>query len=298
MFGKIQSRIESNSKLLAYLLVAPTLIVVFAILVYPLMYSLAISFSSVTLRDMTFNFIGLKNYIEAFTDPKLGHSFILTLQYLIGTLSAKLVIGMGGALILKEKFIGRGLARSLIIIPWATPLIVSGLIWKWIFNSKVGLLNFILFKLGIIDNYKAWLSQDNFALWGVSIADIWQGTPFFIIILLAGLQTIPDDIYEAADIDGAGSFRKFFSITLPMVKFQLIISIILGTIAAVNQFDLFFIMTKGGPADVTTTAIYYNYQTAFKYWNSSYASTISYLILVFSAIIALAYAKVVRSDEN
>lgn len=299
MDSKIKhSRIEANPKLLAYLLILPTLIAVFAILIYPLAYSFMISFSSVTLRDLTYNFVGLKNYIKAFTDSRLGFALILTLQYVTVTLAFKLTLGMGGALILKENFGGRSLARSLVIIPWATPPIVAGLIWKWMFNSKVGILNFLLFRSGIISNYIPWLSSRNFALWGVSLADIWQGTPFFIIIILAGLQTIPDDLYEAADIDGAGSFRKFISITLPMVKFPIMVSIILGTIAAINQFDLFYIMTKGGPSNYTTVATFYDWQNAFKFYKLNYASAISYLILIVAAMISLAYARMIKRGED
>lgn len=299
MDSKIKySRIEANPKLLAYLLILPTLIAVFAILIYPLAYSFMISFSSVTLRDLTYNFVGLKNYIKAFTDSRLGFALILTLQYVTVTLVFKLILGMGGALILKENFGGRSLARSLVIIPWATPPIVAGLIWKWMFNSKVGILNFLLFRSGIISNYIPWLSSRNFALWGVSLADIWQGTPFFIIIILAGLQTIPDDLYEAADIDGAGSFRKFISITLPMVKFPIMVSIILGTIAAINQFDLFYIMTKGGPSNYTTVATFYDWQNAFKFYKLNYASAISYLILIVAAMISLAYARMIKRGED
>ncbi|MBM3708357.1 MAG: sugar ABC transporter permease [Actinobacteria bacterium] len=290
--------LESNPKKLAFFLILPTLIAVFAILIYPILYSLTISFTSATLRDMSFNFIGLQNYFSALRDQKLGNAFILTIEYSAVTVFFKLLLGMSLALILNEKFIGRGLTRSLIIIPWAVPYIVTGIMWRWIFDSNIGIFNFILNKIGIINEYIAWLASRSFALSTIIIADVWQGTPFFIIILLAGLQTIPEDLYEAALVDGAGSFRKFVHITLPMIKFQIFIVIILGAIFAINQFDLFYIMTKGGPADSTSVATYYDYKIAFRYYKISYASAVSYLILLLTAIITIVYSRILQRSEK
>lgn len=151
---------------------------VFVILIYPILYSLTISFTSATLSDMSFNFTGLQNYFNAFKDQVLGNAFILTIEYTLLTVFFKLLLGISLALILSEKFIGRGLSRSLIIIPWAVPFIVTGIIWRWIFDSNIGIFNFILNKLGIIDHYIAWLASSGFALFSIVTADVWQGTPF------------------------------------------------------------------------------------------------------------------------
>ena len=150
---KISFNLEASPKKLAIVLILPTLIAVFAILIYPLIYSLVVSFSSATLRNMTINFVGLQNYIKAFKDQRLANAFSLTIKYASCTIVLKLFLGMSQALLLNEKFIGRGLCRSLIIIPWAVPFIVTGVMWRWIFDSNIGVLNFILNKLGIIDKY-------------------------------------------------------------------------------------------------------------------------------------------------
>ena len=304
MIGKKESRfrqffnIEESESKLAFLLILPTLIAVLGILIYPLVYSFVLSFTNASLIISDLNFVGFQNYIKAFKDPILSNSFLVTLRYVILTVFIKLVLGIAISLALKEKFIGRGLARAMMIIPWATPFVVSGTIWRWMLNPNVGVINLILKKMGVISASINWLSNRNLALPSVVLADVWQGTPFFIIILLAGLQTIPEDLYEAAVVDGAGSFRKLISITLPLIKFPILIVTILGTIFAINQFDLFYIMTRGGPANYTRVATLYDWQTVFKSFNSSYASAISYLILGLSLIITIIYIRILVKGER
>jgi multiple sugar transport system permease protein len=198
---------------------------------------------------------------------------------------------------LKERFIGRSITRALIIIPWATPFVVVGLMWKWMLHSKVGVINFLLERVGIIQEYIPFLSERTFAMPFVILADVWQGTPFFVIIILAGLQTIPDDLYEAANMDGSGGIKSFFYITLPLVKFPMFIATILGTILAINAFDLFFVLTKGGPSNVTTNATLFDWNNAFKFYHLSYASAISYVILLISMIITIGYVTILRRSE-
>ncbi|TET52386.1 MAG: sugar ABC transporter permease, partial [Actinomycetota bacterium] len=225
------------------------------------------------------------------------NSVQVSAKFVFFTVLIKLVLGTLVAIMLKEKFIGRSITRALIIIPWATPFVVVGLMWKWMLHSKVGVINFILERLGIIQDYIPFLSQRTFAMPFVITADVWQGTPFFVIIILAGLQTIPEDLYEAAHMDGAGGIRAFFSITIPLIKFPLFISTILGTIFAINAFDLFFVLTKGGPGNVTTNATLFDWNNAFKFYHLSYASAISYVILMISMLITIGYVIAMRRNE-
>ncbi len=303
-FAKVKSSIKkffdferSNARLVA-VLITPTLLLVIGVVAFPLMYSFVMSFGDVEFADIKdYDFVGFSQYIKAFTDSGFINSIKISAKFVFFTVLIKLILGTLVAVMLKEKFIGRSIARALIIIPWATPFVVVGLMWKWMLHSKVGVINFILEKLGIIQEYIPFLSEKTFAMPCVILADVWQGTPFFIIIILAGLQTIPDDLYEAAYMDGAGGTRAFFSITLPLIRFPLFISTILGTIFAINAFDLFFVLTKGGPGNVTTNATLFDWNNAFKFYHLSYASAISYVILLLSMLVTIGYVVIMRRHE-
>lgn len=290
---------EKSQGKLAAILIIPTFIAVFVFLIYPIIYSLVISFTDARLSTLgTYSFVGLVNYLKAFKDTDVFDGLLVSLKFVSATVILKLVLGTLIAVILKESFFGRSFVRSLIILPWATPYVVTGIIWKWMLNDKVGLFNYLLKKTGIIDSYISFLSSKTFALPSIIIADVWQGTPFFIIVILAGLQTIPDELYEAANMDGAGGIKSFFHITLPMVKLPIYITTVLGTLFSINSFDLFFVLTKGGPGNITTNITLYNWNTAFKFFNISYAATISYLILFIALIITLIYFYLIRKGSE
>lgn len=221
----------------------------------------------------------------------------MTIKFVFFSTLLKIILGIGIALMLKEKFIGRGFVRGIMIIPWAIPSIVVGVIFRWLLNPRYGAVNRLLNMAGIQTTDLNWLSDFKWALPAVIAADVWQNIPLFIIIILAGLQVIPDDLYEAADIDGAGSIKKFWNITLPMIKYPLLIVTILGTIFTVNAFDLFWIMTRGGPADVTRAATLYTWQIAMKNYNTSYGSAVSYLIMLLSIIIVFVYLRILGKRQ-
>ena len=289
---------ERSDAKLAAVLIAPTILLVLGVVAYPLIYSFVMSFGDVEFANIKdYDFVGMSQYIKTFTDPEFIDSIQVSAKFVFFTVLIKLVLGTLIALMLKEAFIGRSIARALIIVPWATPFVVVGLMWKWMLHSKVGVINFFLERLGIIQDYIPFLSSRTFAMPCVILADVWQGTPFFVIIILAGLQTISDDLYEAAYMDGASGITAFFSITLPLVKFPLFISAILGTIFAINSFDLFFVLTKGGPGNITTNATLFGWNNAFKFYHLSYASAISYVILMFSMLIAIGYVMLMRKNQ-
>jgi len=288
---------RNNAKLVA-VLVTPTLLLVVGVVAYPLIYSFVMSFGDVEFANIKdYDFVGFSQYIKVFTDSDFISSIQVSAKFVFFTVLIELILGTLVALMLKERFIGRSITRALIIIPWATPFVVVGLMWKWMLHSKVGVINYILEKLGIIQEYIPFLSEKTFAMPFVILADVWQGTPFFVIIILAGLQTIPEDLYEASNMDGAGGIRSFFFITLPLIKFPMFISTILGTILAINAFDLFFVLTKGGPGNITTNATLFDWNNAFKFYHLSYASAISYVILMIAMLITIGYVIVMRRNE-
>lgn len=289
---------EKSDAKLAAALIAPTFILVLGVVAYPLIYSFVMSFGDVEFANIKdYNFVGFSQYKKVFTDPNFINAVKVSGKFIFATVFIKLILGTLVAVMLKESFMGRSLSRALIIIPWATPFVVVGLMWKWMLHSKVGVINFLLFKLGIIDAYIPFLSTKTFAMPFVVTADVWQGTPFFIIVILAGLQTIPDDLYEAAKMDGAGRIKSFFKITLPLIRFPLYISTILGTIFAINSFDLFFVLTKGGPGNITTNATLFNWNNAFKFYHLSFASAISYVILLFSMVLTIGYVTLMKKEK-
>lgn len=295
---KIFFDFERSDAKLAAVLIAPTLLLVIGVVAYPLLYSLIMSFGDVEFANIKdYNFIGFSQYVKTFTDPEFINSVQVSAKFIFATVFVKLVLGTLIAVMLKETFISRSLTRSLIIIPWATPFVVAGLMWKWMLHSKVGVINFLLERLGIIKEYIPFLSTKTFAMPFVITADVWQGTPFFVIIILAGLQTIPEELYEAARMDGASGIKSFFSITLPLVRYPLFISTILGTIFAINSFDLFFVLTKGGPGNITTNATLFAWNNAFKFYHLSYASAISYVILMFAILVTIAYVVLMRKRD-
>ncbi len=289
---------ERSDAKLAAVLITPTLLLVIGVVAFPLIYSFVMSFGDVEFANIKdYDFVGISQYIKTFTDPEFINAIQVSAKFVFFTVLVKLVLGTLIAVMLKEKFIGRSIARALIIIPWATPFVVVGLMWKWMLHSKVGVINFLLERLGIIQDYIPFLSTRTFAMPFVITADVWQGTPFFVIIILAGLQTIPDDLYEAAHMDGASGIKAFFSITLPLIRFPLFISTILGTIFAINSFDLFFVLTKGGPGKITTNATLFAWNNAFKFYHLSYASAISYVILMFSMLVTIEYVVIMRKIQ-
>jgi multiple sugar transport system permease protein len=289
---------ERSDAKLAAVLIAPTFLLVIGVVAYPLIYSFVMSFGDVEFANIKdYNFVGFSQFVKTFSDPEFVNSVQVSARFVFFTVLVKLLLGTMIAVMLKEQFIGRSLARAFIIIPWATPFVVVGLMWKWMLHSKVGVINFLLERLGIIEEYIPFLSDRAFAMPFVITADVWQGTPFFVIIILAGLQTIPDELYEAAHMDGAGGIKAFFRITLPLIRFPMFISTILGTIFAINSFDLFFVLTKGGPGNITTNMTLFDWNNAFKFFHLSYASAISYVILSFSMLLTIGYVFLMRKNQ-
>ena len=278
-----------------YLFIFPAFILIFTVVIYPLLYSFYISLNNI--QGKTTIFVGLSNYIDILGSEYFWHSTGRTIYFTIISVGLELILGILVAILLNENFFGRGFVRSLVILPWALPTVVNGVLWAWIFDTNYGALNGLLKQLHIIDTYKSWLGTSFSAMNSVIFADVWKNFPMMALILLAALQTINQGYYEAAKIDGANVFQRFFNITLPMLKPAILVALVIRTMEAFKVFDIIYIMTKGGPANGTQVISYYAYVTSFQYVKFGYGAALSYLVSIVILFLALIYIKFLYTEE-
>jgi ABC-type sugar transport system permease subunit len=277
------------------LLIAPSTLTIFGVLLFPILFAFYMSLNKISFKGAhtIYTFTGLKNYVDLFTlDPWFAKSFMTTLLFVFLTVAAEIVIGIGVALVLNKKFIGRGFVRGLIILPWAMPTIVNAVMWKWILNADYGAANGLLLNMGIISEGVNWLGTPTMAFISVLIANIWKETPYVVLLTIAALSTISDDLYEAASIDGAGGWKSFWKITLPLIKPVILILTITKTIWAFQTFDLIAIMTSGGPENATNLLSYYIHRVAFKMNRFGSAASMSYSLSLICFMLTFVYIKV------
>ena len=258
----MNSRGKKNTRF-AYAVDSPLVIYLAAVLIYPLLWGLYISFTSKTIGGPA-NFTGLKNYQKLLGDPEYRRSIMNTVVFTALSIAFKTFFGMLMALALNQKFKGRNLVRALLMIPWTLPNIVVVYNWRWIFNPSGGIANHILKSLHLIDKDLVWFGTAGLAMLTVVVANVWRGTPFFGVSILAKLQTIPEDYYEAAELDGAGIMQKFRYITFPEVKDVTLLSMLMSTIWTINEFETIWLMTGGGPNGATEVMNVYSYKTAMR----------------------------------
>ncbi len=294
MRQSFSGRLEHNEGLFAFLLVLPATLIVLALYVYPLTYSFVISFFRSDIRYPGDEFRGLKNYIEIFQEPELLISFWRTLVFTAVSVGLEMVAGIAIAVAFNHRFRGRPLARSLILIPWAIPPVVSGIIWNWLVHAKIGLLNYLLTQLGVIARYKPWLADPAWAMNFIILADAWKWTPLVVLLVLAGLQAIPDELYEAARIDGAGGLSIFFRVTLPLISWPVLVTLILRTVEAIRVFDIIYVMTRGGPANATKLTTFYVWEIAFKHHRMGFGAALAYLITLLIVVLAALYYRLIN----
>src|SRR5919109_933096 len=265
-----------SSHRLAFSFLLPSLVFISLFAVYPILESFRLSFYRLilTLPWLGQKMVGWENYADLWTDPVAIQSFRTTLIFVGVTIPLELLFGLGVALVMNEAFRGRGLLRAVVLIPWAIPTVVSSQMWRFIFNDRYGLANFVLFG-GDASRYIAPLADFDLALVAIIAAEIWKTTPFAALILLAGLQGIPDDLYEAASVDGASAWQKFRHVTLPLLRPALLLALLFRTIDSLRVFDLVFVMTQGGPADTTNVLQFYGYKKTFAEGMVGYGSAIA-----------------------
>lgn len=276
----------------AFLLNAPAVAVILLLVGYPITYSFYLSLHRWNLkRPGVFSFIWFGNYLHILNTAEFWSALWVTVIFAFFSVSGILVLGTGIALILNEEFWGRGLVRSLVLIPWAIPPVVNGLMWQWILNSKAGILNGLLVALGVIHEYRAWFLDSATAIFMLVVAHVWNNLPFAVIVLLAALQTIPAELYDAAQVDRARMWQRFRHVTLPWLIHPILIIMILQTMTAFRVFDLVYVLTGGGPGDSTTVIALLTFRTAFDYLDVGRGNAYAYIIALITLSLAAIYFK-------
>jgi ABC-type sugar transport system permease subunit len=278
-------------------LIAPSLVLILGIVVYPLAYSLWISVHQMNLTnpDVT-PYVGLDNYSRWLTSEPFWQSVGATTYFTVVSVVLTIVLGLLVALVLNQRFVGRRVVRALMLIPWALPSVVTGVIWLWIYNGNYGALNGLLLQLGLIRSYQTWLGDPTTALYAVVATKVWKELPFVALLLLATLQTIPSEVHEAGRVDGAGTLGTFFRITLPLLRPGLLVVAILETMWAFRVFDIVYVLTSGGPADATMVVAYLTYLETFKFLRFGSGAALAYVITLFIVLISFVYVRVLRSE--
>lgn len=242
------------------------------------------------------NFIGFKNYSNAIKDARVRTALLNTLIFTLFSVALELVLGIMLAMIMNKAMFGRGLIRALSLIPWAIPTAVSALIWLYLYNGNSGIISLIFSKIGLISKPTDLLLTSTAAMGAVIIADVWKTTPYMALLILAGLQTIPNSVYEASAVDGAHKLQQFFKITLPMLKSSILVALLFRTLDAFRVFDLIYVLTGGGPGGSTESISIYAYKAMFAQTKFGYGSALTIIIALCVAVICYFYIKVLNID--
>lgn len=289
-----RTALQRKQTQLAWLLLLPTIVVIILVAAYPLARTFYDSFTNATFGQATTQFIGWTNYYNLWHDPAFWDSVKETLKFTVITVVFEFVLGMGIALVVNSSFKGRGALRAAMLVPWAIITVVNAQMWKLMYNDTYGVFNDILIKLHIISQPQAFLVD--YALPSVAAIDIWKTTPFVALLLLAGLQVIPGDLYEAADVDGANKIQQFISITLPLLRPAILVTLIFRTMDALRVFDVFYVMFGARP-DTQTMAIYAQ-QYIVNFGNVGYGAAISVAIFIILAIVIVIYIRAFPLEQS
>jgi ABC-type sugar transport system permease subunit len=280
-----------EDRILGIALLLPALIIIAAVTIYPLVRSLWISLHAwnLTRPKEGHPFVGLANYNYILHDPTFWQSLRITIIFVVAAVILEIILAIGIALLLNREFRGRTFVRMLCLLPWAVPSVVNGIMWKWILNPSYGALNGLLYSLHLIDQYIIWLGSPGLALASVVWADIWKEVPFIMLLILAALQTIPKELYEAARVDGANPIQSFFNITLPLIQPVLFVAVALRTIWALKSFDLIYTLTAGGPSNSTSVLGYYTYLKTFVSLQLGRGAAVAFLMTFIVLILVIIY---------
>lgn len=284
--------LTAREKIFAAGMIMPGFLFVSVFAFYPILYSVYLSLHKIILGLPSLGqpFVWLENYRSLLSDRVALHALRNTFLFVFLSTFFEILFGLLIALIINRHFRGRGVVRAAVLVPWAIPTVVSSQMWRFIFNDKYGLINYMLYGADL-SRYKAWLADPVFAFAAIVVADVWKTSSFAGLLILAGLQIIPDELYEAARIDGANAWQQFRKITLPLIKPALLIALLFRTMDAFRVFDLVYVMTQGGPADSTNVLQFYGYKKIFAEGLMGYGSTISVLVFFITLIIAVFYIR-------
>ncbi|MHB8294150.1 MAG: carbohydrate ABC transporter permease [Acidimicrobiales bacterium] len=286
-----------SERRLGYILIAPSVIALLAVTAFPLGYNVWNSLNRVELANPTATgFVGLHNFVTVLTTGGFVPGMVRTFVYTAVSVVLEMIIGLALALTLDKAFKGRGIVRAAILIPWAVPTVVSAMLWKTMFDPSSGFVDYLLGLLHLPGAHATWLAGTYTAWTAVLIADAWKNTPFIAILLLAGLQVIPRDIYEAARVDGSSTWQSFVRLTLPLLKPAILVALVFRTLSAFFIFDVIYIMTGGGPGSSTETLSYINWHEFLVDSNFGYGGAMSVMLIVMALVIAVAYMRIFRTD--
>ena len=274
----------------------PVLILVVIFTVYPFGYAIWNSLHRILLIMPGWPFVGIKNYVDVVSSIYFREALLNTLLFAAITAPIVVVIALAVARLLLTKFFGRGIVRAVVLLPWAMPGAVSGILWVWIFHGRWGVLNALLLKLGIIRSYIEWLHDPILAKFTVMVAHIWTQIPFAAVLLMAALSILNKELYEAAEVDGAGPARKLFSITLPQIKGMMTIALIYELIMGLTSYDLTYAMTSGGPGGATTLLSYYVWAESFKMLQFGRGAALGVIAALITLVLILAIMRAVPGE--
>ncbi|QMV44091.1 carbohydrate ABC transporter permease [Cohnella cholangitidis] len=285
---------------LPYILIAPTLLLIVGIMVYPVLRVFDLSIQNYDFTKMhEQGYIGLDNFRKIFTEDDLFYSVLgITVKWVFSEVALQLVFGLILALLLNQSFKLRGLIRSLSLVPWAVSGVLTTMLWSLMFNQHIGVINDLFKRIGFIDHNIAWLANVDTVFGSVVTAELWRGIPFFAITLLAALQTIPKEVYEASEVDGAGKFRQLVSVTFPYLKESILFATLLRGIWEFNSIDMIFTMTNGGPMSMTTTLPIYMMQKAILEGNIGYGSALGVVTFLMLLVFVLFYLRLNREGKD
>ncbi|MFQ6065775.1 MAG: carbohydrate ABC transporter permease [bacterium] len=284
MFLKIRTEHQG------YLFVLPCLAMLAIVLGFPAVMAVANSFSPIWSRELTFT---LANYKKLILDPIFWNSLRVSFFFVGGTVGLHFLVGMAVALALNSEIKARRFFRVLALLPWTVPDVISGLVWRYMYNPTQGVINYALMRVGLADTYVEWLASPHLAMPSIILADVWRGYPFVMVILLAGLQAIPKELYEAAETDGASLIQEFRHITLPSLIRPVVVALALDTIWQFRRFGLVYTMTQGGPGHTTEIFSLLVYKQYFRFFNFEYASSIAVIMAVILLLVSLPYLRLI-----
>lgn len=298
---KKHKNINWKKKLEPYLFILPLLLIICIFLLVPIIKAAIMSFQYWYITNPSADgnyFVGIENYKNVIGDKFFFNSVKVTLLYILATVLGRYLLGFGSALLLNAKFPGRGLARALLIIPWAVPEVVACLVWILMYDQDYGVINFLLNHAGILSHNIAYLQDVKAALPAAMVVNIWKGFPFVAIMLLAGMQSVSNELYEAARIDGANTWHQVKYITIPSIKPVSMIVFLLLIIWTIKDYAIAFVLAKGGPSRATEILTIYVQQTAFKYFDFGKAAAAGMLMLLVSLAFTYVYFRVLNRGEE
>ncbi len=296
VWSRRRGGLEQRERRLAYLLLAPTVVGLVAVLAYPTVQTILWSFQHYVLTDPTQRNYTVANYKQIWHDPVFWAALRFTLLYTVLSVIGQTVVGLGVALMANREFRGRSLFRAALLFPWMMPTVITAVVWRFMYNPSYGLFDGVFQKLGLPHQF-VWLGTPTLAIFALLMLAVWKVNSFAALVFLAGLQSIPSEVYEAADVDGATVWQRFYRVTLPMLRPTLLVVLVLRTVEALQAFDIIYGLTLGGPGNSTQNLPLYLYDQAIQGLNFGYGSAMGVILAVMIGVFAILYLRILYRPE-